>query len=209
VQSLDQAYVLSQRDEGDVEDEHAGGADIVLHNCPPVVFATHRVSTLAPVVECQTGAPEDRDSHNMVEAERWEAVEVCPNRIVYIVERWDYAPQTIHLRVVLVDLRHDQDNGREKQSDSQRCNERVRRKIDLLQSLQVGDVRSHSVGKVVELRQERLDRLAEVGTFGKSLHERQCRINEGTRIRHGVGGSIDRSGGGSVYFCTLFVTVQR
>lgn len=202
-------YVLSKRDEGDVEDEHADRTNVVLDNSPSVVFAANRIATLPPVVEGQSCAPYDRDSHDMVQAECWEIVHVCPDSIVHIVEGGNDAPQPVYLRVVLVDLGNDKDPGREKQRNRKRRDERVRSEIDLLQSLQVGDMRSYSVGKVVKLRQERLDSLAEISTFRKSLHERQRRINEGTRVGHGGIYSIERGDEQRVHFCVMFVVVER
>jgi hypothetical protein len=104
---------LTQRDEGDVENEHADWADVVFDYGPAIVFASDGVTAFAPVVESQAHAPDDGDSHYMVEAQSWQAIEIGPDGVVYIVEGGDDAPQTVDLRVVLVDFRHDKDEGRQ------------------------------------------------------------------------------------------------
>jgi hypothetical protein len=119
------AYTLSQRDEGDVQNEHADGTNAVLDNLPPVVLAADRVSALAPVVERQTRAPDDRYRHDMVETECWQVIEVRPDGVVNIVHGGDEAPQAVDLRVVLVDLGDDEDDGRQEQRNGKGHDEGV------------------------------------------------------------------------------------
>lgn len=76
-----------------------------------------------------------------------------PYGVVYIVDDGQYTPQSVHLRVVLVELGRCKNQGRhEEYGEAKRRDERVRCRIDMLQALQVGDVRGHLVGKVVKLR---------------------------------------------------------
>jgi hypothetical protein len=113
-----------------------------------------------------------------------QSIEVCPYSVVYIVEGGDDAPQAIDLGVVLVDLGDYEDEGREKQRDGERRDEGVRREVDILEPLQVGDVGGNPIREVVELGKKRLDRLRVVGTVAKRLHKWKRRIDENARVRH-------------------------
>lgn len=180
-------HILCQRYEDDVEQEHGRRSSIVLHDVPAVILASHLVSALAPVVEGQTGSPDNRDSHDVVQSCGWQAIDVGPHIIMHVVDDGQDTPEPVHLRVVAIDLRHGEDDGRYKQRKGQRCHQRIGRGIDGLQRLQVGDVCGDLVRQVVELRQEWLHGFAEVGTFLHRLDEGQGRIEVGAGVGHDGG----------------------
>lgn len=95
---------MRQRDEDDVEDKHGNRSDVVLDNIPSVVFASHLVATFAPVVECQTCAPDHGQGHDVINLCGGQAVQVSPEVVVYIVNDRKDAPQAVDLRVVAIDL---------------------------------------------------------------------------------------------------------
>jgi hypothetical protein len=143
------AYILSQRDEGAVQDEHASRANVVLDDLPAVVFAAHSVSALPPVVEGQTGAPDDRHSHDVVEAVGRKTVDVRPHSVVDVVHGRYEAPKAVHLGVVLVDFGDGEDDEREDEDHGHGRDEGVCRGINVFEPLQVGDVRGDSGWEVV------------------------------------------------------------
>jgi hypothetical protein len=97
-------YILRQRNEHYVENEHRNWSDVVLDSVPSVVFASHLVTTFAPVVECQTCAPDHRQGHNVVNLRSGQAIQVSPEVVVHIVDDGKNTPQAVDLRVVPVEL---------------------------------------------------------------------------------------------------------
>lgn len=97
-------HVLRQGNEDYVEEKHRDWSDIVLDSIPSVVFASHLVATFAPVVECQTCAPDHRQGHDVVNLCSRQAIQVSPEVVVYIVDDRKDTPQAVDLRVVAVEL---------------------------------------------------------------------------------------------------------
>jgi hypothetical protein len=59
--------------------------------------------------------------------------------IMQIVDRGQKGPDPVDLRIVLVDLRDDEEDGRDGQGERKRGNERVCIEIQLFQGSRVGD----------------------------------------------------------------------
>jgi len=100
----DHTHVLRQGNEDYVEEKHREWSDVILHSIPSIVFASHLVATFAPVVECQTCAPDHRQGHDVVNLRSGQAIQVSPQVVVYIVDDREDTPQAVDLRVVAVEL---------------------------------------------------------------------------------------------------------
>ena len=56
-----------------------------------------------------------------------------------VIQRREYAPASVHLRVVLVDLRDEQEDWNQEQGECQSRDERIRRDIECFKLLQIRD----------------------------------------------------------------------
>lgn len=112
-------YVLSQRDEDYVEDEHRNGTNIVLDNVPPVVLASYLVAALSPVIERQTRAPDYRQGHNVIYLRSGEAIQMRPDIVMHIVDNGQHTPQAVDLRVIAIEFGDHKDDGCHEQRECQ------------------------------------------------------------------------------------------
>lgn len=90
-----------------------------------------------------------------------------------VVDGRQKAPAAIHLRIVLVDFRHDQENGRYGESEGQRADERVCRDIQALPRVKVQACLEDLLRQAVELVDEGPYCLGEVCTVCERLHDGQ------------------------------------
>jgi hypothetical protein len=181
-------YVLCDGDEEYVHYEHGDWPDVVLDDVPSVVLAADLVAALTPVVEGQARAPNDRDSHDMVDSRGGYTVEMRPHVVVDVVDGGEQAPQAVNLRVVAVDLRDDEDDGGHEHGKGKARDKRIGRHVEMLQRLSIVDVLDDLVREVVQLRQVGLHRLAEVGAFRQRLDQRQGHVESLARDYHGADG---------------------
>lgn len=82
------------------------------------------------------GHTEECDS---IEALRLNAIELCPVPVVDVVEGREDAPNSIDLRVVLVDLRDDKGNQCDEQGEGEGRDDRVGGGIRALQIIDASD----------------------------------------------------------------------
>lgn len=107
------AHNLRRRDEQNVQHEEAKRPNLLLNELPSVVFAADLVSAFPPVVVRQTYRPYYAECQHMINSFRRQPVQPSPEGIVEVEYGWEYAPNSIDLAVIFVDLRGNQEDGRE------------------------------------------------------------------------------------------------
>lgn len=90
-----------------------------------------------------------------------------------VEDRRHYAPYSVHLAVVLVDLRDDQEDGERRDRKAKARDRWVRRHVQVLEGFGILNPRVHVGSHGVELREEGLEGLAVVGAFDQCLHARK------------------------------------
>jgi hypothetical protein len=89
------------------------------------------------------------------------------------VEVWQDTPHAVDLGVVPVDLGNHQEDEAEGDGRSEPSDERVRIDVELLQAINAPNIAQNLVREAVQLGDERLDRLGEVGAVLDGLEERE------------------------------------
>lgn len=82
--------------------------------------------------------------------------------IMGVVERRQYRPNSVDLRVVLVDFGHQQEDGDQEQRECEGCYQRVRVEVDLSERSRICDRLEVDLGKCAELIHVWPDRLVEI-----------------------------------------------
>jgi hypothetical protein len=98
---------------------------------------------------------------------------------------WQYTPDSVDLRVVLVDLGNDQEDRRESKRDRKAHNQRVRRDIELLQALQASGILDEFAWELVKLWDIWLDCEIPIGAVRKRTHAGEREGESGQHREYG------------------------
>ena len=116
-----------------------------------------------------TYTPYEAEQKQYVQPPSWQARSMGVKRIMGVVDCRQDAPAPVDLRIVLVDLRYNEEYRCQEQRESKSRDQGVGRDVKDFKSLKIGSVLENMLGKVVQLRQIWLHGLIKVSTIGESL----------------------------------------
>ncbi len=128
-------------------------------------------AVLTPIFMSPTHAPYGAKQQGDINALGGQARQARPRIEVADVQRRQEAPAAVDLRVVAVDLGHDQEHGAEEQRDGKARDERVRLGVELQQALTARKDIEQLLGEGIELREVGRHRLGVVGALLERAHE--------------------------------------